>query len=207
MAEWTLQRARLEEEIVRRQEANRFAKPSAAGGTSAPWQQQPGMHKPGNANDPSLPAGTLSPYANANADLAAATAAASSAAVPSSVSFMLPGGGGGAASSAAVAGANMRLRHAEVTSYDRGRADLVMRLAQLGVGVNSDTLDRALRPVEDRPFLDCISKLPKPGDHLPSRCERRVQDGSYMPSPTIRSHQHQKAHLGGTASGSGAAGT
>ncbi|KAG2444118.1 hypothetical protein HYH02_009059 [Chlamydomonas schloesseri] len=174
VAEWTLQRARLEEEIVRRQEANRFAKPGAAGsaGGSAPWQQPPGMRKPGDA-DHGLPAGTLSPYANANADLAAATAAAaasSSAAVPSSVSFLLPGGGsGGASSSAAVAGANMRLRHAEVASYDRGRADLVARLAALGVGVNSDTLDRALRPVEDRPFLDCISRLPKPGDHLPSR--------------------------------------
>ncbi|KAG2436820.1 hypothetical protein HXX76_006342 [Chlamydomonas incerta] len=171
VAEWTLQRARLEEEIVRRQEANRFAKPGAAGGGGAPWQQPPGMRRPGETDDHGLPAGTLSPYANANADLAAATAAAaaSSATAPSSVSFMLPGGGGAAASNAAVAGANMRLRHAEVASYDRGRADLVARLAQLGLGVNSDTLDRALRPVEDRPFLDCISRLPKPGEHLPSR--------------------------------------
>ncbi|KAG2497744.1 hypothetical protein HYH03_004477 [Edaphochlamys debaryana] len=165
VAEWTLQRARLEEEIVRRQEVHRFA--PAGGGPAQPWQQ-PGTGRR-DGEDPLAP-GTLSPYANANADLAAATAAAASAAAnPSGVTFTLPGAAGAAGGLGGAAGANMRLRHADVSAYDVGRADLVARLASLGVSVNSDTLDRALRPVEDRPFLDCISRLPKPGEHLVSR--------------------------------------
>ncbi|PNG99742.1 hypothetical protein TSOC_014473, partial [Tetrabaena socialis] len=166
VAEWTLQRARLEEEIVRRQEVNRFAPAgSGAGG-------MPGYHSQWHGDN--IPPGTLSPYANANADLAAATAAAAThiampAGAPGAVSFMLPGSNASGGTAAAAAGASMRLRHAEVGSYDMGRADLVTRLASLGVAVSGETLDRALRPVEDRPFLECISKLPKPGEHLVSR--------------------------------------
>ncbi len=149
---------------MRRQEAGRFAGPVGSGATGS-WQQ-PGA----GTHDMGLPPGTLSPYANANADLAAATAAATTStggAGGGAVSFLLPGGG--PSMGPVVSGASMRMRHADVGAYDAGRSDLVVRLARLGVAVDSDTLDRALRPVEDRPFLDCIAKLPKPGEHLVSR--------------------------------------
>ncbi|GLC37011.1 hypothetical protein PLESTM_000531000 [Pleodorina starrii] len=165
VAEWTLQRARLEEEIVRRQEAGRIAPLNGSiGGPGAPPWQLDALHR-SEYDDSGLAAGAnLSPYANANADLAAATAAA--AAGPGAMGF--PTGGLHGAAAAAL-GASMRLRHADVTLYDRGRGQLLHRLNSLGVPVASGALDRALRPLEDRPFLDCIARLPRPGEHLVSR--------------------------------------
>ncbi|GFR40625.1 hypothetical protein Agub_g1207 [Astrephomene gubernaculifera] len=172
LAEWTLQRARLEEEIVRRQEASRYAAPGGMHSGGMPWPHHLGRP---DVDDGSALVGTLSPYANANADLAAATAAA--ATFSTSVNFMMPPppAGGGAA---AALGASMRMRHAEVAMYDRGKTDLLMRLNNMGLNVSGETLDRALRPVEDRPFLDCIARLPKPGEHLVSRPGSVGQQGA-----------------------------
>lgn len=147
VGQWTLQRARLEEEIVRRQEASRFAVPGGGGGGQ--WQQQ--RHQRGGGGSGcdddgggaedvggyGAPGGFLSPYAHANADLAAATAAASTGqgggGPRQGVSFSAAGGGPSAPS---VAGHSMRLRHAEVAQYDADRDELVTRLAQLGVAVS-----------------------------------------------------------------------
>ncbi|EFJ48500.1 hypothetical protein VOLCADRAFT_117542 [Volvox carteri f. nagariensis] len=174
VAEWTLQRARLEEEIVRRQEAGRIAplngnlgsRGSPGGAAAPPWQVN--ALRRSEYDDGPLGPGSLSPYANANADLAAATAAAATSG-PGAMSFMGPTGGGLHSAAAASLGASMRQRHADVARYDTGRSELLHRLISLGVAVKGDALDRALRPLEDRPFLDCIARLPKPGDHLPSR--------------------------------------
>ncbi|GIL47888.1 hypothetical protein Vafri_4522 [Volvox africanus] len=168
VAEWTLQRARLEEEIVRRQEAGRIAPLNGSlgqGGHAPPWQLN-GFRRAEYEEGPLGP-GSLSPYANANADLAAATAAA--AAGPGAMNGIMGPTGGLHGAAAAALGASMRQRHADVSTYDRGRPELLRRLNSLGVPVSRDTLDRALRPLEDRPFLDCIARLPKPGDHLVSR--------------------------------------
>ncbi|KXZ45171.1 hypothetical protein GPECTOR_57g461 [Gonium pectorale] len=121
MAEWTLQRARLEEEIVRRQEAARFA--PASGGAAGHWRHAADMQQNGT-DDGTLLTGALSPYANANADLAAATAAAAGSSSflsgGQSVSFLLQPSGGGSAAAAAI-GASMRMRHADIGTYDRNR--------------------------------------------------------------------------------------
>lgn len=168
VAEWTLQRARLEEEIVRRQEAGRIAPLNGSLGGSAPgsmpWQID--ALRRSDYDDAGLAAGSLSPYANANADLAAATAAATG---PGSMGLMMSQGTSLPGGSAVALGASMRQRHADVTSYDRSRGELMTRLTNLGVTVSGEALDRALRPLEDRPFLDCIARLPRPGEHLVSR--------------------------------------
>eukprot|EP00798_Chlamydomonas_sp_ICE-L_P002776 gene2776-12653_t len=48
----------------------------------------------------------------------------------------------------------------------------IHRLRESGVkGTHPARLDHALCPIPDKPFLECIAKLPKPGDSLASQPE------------------------------------
>lgn len=170
VAVWALQRARLEEEMMRRLESLRFAAPTAndnpkfgADGSKMTHGSPPGVEGDEDDEEGDLMSAYLSPYARANADFAAAEADA--AAGEHTV-----GGGGGV--HAGARGALMRARHADVAAFDRHeRAALVHALGGMipSMAVAPEVIDRALRPVADRPFLECIAKLPRPGAHLESR--------------------------------------
>lgn len=64
----------------------------------------------------------------------------------------------------------------EFRAHARDEADAELhaigcRVAELGLeGVlDAAVLERALAPVPDKAYLDCLAKLPRPGEHLVSR--------------------------------------
>lgn len=55
--------------------------------------------------------------------------------------------------------------------HAREAMKITRRLAQLGMhgAVSQEAVDHALGPVPDKAYLECLAKLPKPGDLLPSK--------------------------------------
>lgn len=146
MRAWALQRARLEEEITRRQESSRFAaplvppRPDTLACPGAPENLVRMKQAQGQQEDP-MAHTYLSPYAQ--------------------YSKM----------SAQVNSANL-IAEAKAAYLEEAVADaeeLRERLGEVGVNISPEVWERALVPVRDKTFLECIAKLPKPGDHLPGR--------------------------------------
>uniref|UniRef100_A0A7R9VF90 Uncharacterized protein n=1 Tax=Chlamydomonas euryale TaxID=1486919 RepID=A0A7R9VF90_9CHLO len=135
---WALQRARLEEEIIRRQEASRYA--------------VPGLHGGGGLGGDEL----LSPYAGLVLEQAGG----------------LGGDGGGMPgllTSTAVLAREVRERAAG--EYEMEATEISRRVNELGLfgRITLADIEHALAPVPDKAYLECLSKLPRPGDLLPSR--------------------------------------
>ena len=142
---------------MRRQEASRYAGPSALLASRG-----------GSAGGPPGPSGPASPGLD-DMDLN-----------PRSRSYLspyatLPGEGGeqvslpGPPPRCSVASIAKEVREQCVQDYRKERACLHARMPQLGLDIPADVLSRGLAPVQDKPFLECVSRLPKPGMDLESR--------------------------------------
>lgn len=70
-----------------------------------------------------------------------------------------------------MAAAAQEMRNASKQEFAADTRKIAMRIQQLGLTdkMSPQAVYAALAPVPDKDFLECISKLPKPGDHLPSR--------------------------------------
>ncbi|KAF5831245.1 hypothetical protein DUNSADRAFT_13375 [Dunaliella salina] len=147
---WSEQRARLESEMLRRQEAVRHSSPlrDQGDGCSGPTASQGSQDY-------------LSAYQGVTVEAVSAVtmgldklspehpAALHHLAVPHSI----------------VATAR-DVRNAAQTEYARD----MQRLKELGLRDSHDeVMHKALAPVADKPYLDLLAALPKPGQHLPSR--------------------------------------
>ncbi|KAJ9508795.1 hypothetical protein QJQ45_028108 [Haematococcus lacustris] len=154
---WAVQRGRLEEEIVRRQEASRYAAPSL-------------RHLAGPAadTDPGQSAGYVSAYAGVTCDAVQALAAGfhsleHAGAALRTVPGLAPG--------PTLTSTAREVRCDSVIEYDQHCQRLASRMQQLGLAstMSPEALQAALAPVPDKSYLECVAKLPRPGEHLASR--------------------------------------
>ncbi len=157
---WSMQRARLEEEIVRRQEASRFAAPSAHSATDGSGG--------GGTTAMQVDAGYLSPYAALVSDPIGLEQDGGTAKMPG---LKLP---------PSVTATARAVRTAAGEEHSRDIARIGQRVHAHGLeGVlRGGPTDHALSPVPDKPFLECLAKLPRPGDMLPSRGDSAKRTGS-----------------------------
>lgn len=156
VAEWSQQRARLEEEIVRRQEASRFAAPSLRA-TALPH--------PGAGN---LGADYISAYAGITVDAVHSLAAGVDDVVNAPEAIQLTAGLVPPVTTMAAAES---VRAAAPYEYERDVYKIGVRMQQLGIVgcVRPEAMQHALEPVPDKPYLECLAKLPRPGSNLESR--------------------------------------
>lgn len=154
---WAVQRGRLEEEIVRRQEASRYAAPSL-------------RHLAGPAadTDPGQAAGYVSAYAGVTCDAVQALAAGfhsleHAGAALRTVPGLAPG--------PTLTSTAREVRCDSLIEYDQHCQRLASRMQQLGLAstMSPEALQAALAPVPDKSYLECVAKLPRPGEHLASR--------------------------------------
>ncbi|GAX72718.1 hypothetical protein CEUSTIGMA_g174.t1 [Chlamydomonas eustigma] len=162
---WSMQRARLEEEIVRRQEASRFASPSlhaASGEAVAALKQVDG--------------GYLSPYATLISDQHGME---SDTAITKMPGLMLP---------PSISSSARAVRNQSVENYTHEMLTILRRINELGIDslVPVQSLDKALSPVPDKAYLQCLSKLPYPGKYLVSRPASSKKSRTRTGSPSKR---------------------
>ncbi len=177
MAAWASRRARLEEEIVRRQEASRYAMPltrclpgSSSTAPSSPPQLPPSSSLP--AASALMAPGELSAYAGVTRETHASLAAGILEVASAPDALRLVPGLAPAPTTADVAHAE---RSAAAGSFEREAWRIATRVQELGLvgAVRPQAMIRALAPVPDRPYLECIARLPRPGEHL-----QQVRPGS-----------------------------
>jgi hypothetical protein len=169
--EWATQRARLEEEIVRRQEASRYAAPSlrvaAVHLSSAAGEE--GCSSPGTpaGGNPAMQ-GYISAYSGVTTDAVEAVASGFQdlAHAPDALR-LVPGLSPPPTTTSTAA----EVRAGAQALYERDARRIAARVAELGLmgAVKPEMLAAALAPVPDRPFLECVARLPRPGENLPSR--------------------------------------
>ena len=75
-----------------------------------------------------------------------------------------------------------RGRSALLEEYQQQSPVWLERLHDYGFAVDAETVDHALAPVPDKPFLSCIAKLPQPGSQLVTE-QAVVQGGGATAKP------------------------
>ncbi|KAG1681147.1 hypothetical protein FOA52_015590 [Chlamydomonas sp. UWO 241] len=138
---WALQRARLEEEIIRRQEASRYAAPAMHAGSGSHLSPYAGMHASDQMGGEGG-GGEVRGHLHGLGQLVSTQVVAREV-----------------REHAAEAHA------AEVAEISR-RAEA---FGLLGGRVCADDVDHALCPVPEKAYLECLAKLPRAGDMLASR--------------------------------------
>lgn len=164
VAAWAEQRARLEEEIVRRQEASRYAAPAVRVQAATP---PPGAAHLA-AQYASQGADYISAYAGVTVDMVGALA--SGAEVLEHAPDALRAVPGLAPPPSTLLAAEAARGAAQI-EYQREAYTIAVRTQQLGLAgiVRPEAMVAALAPVPDRSYLECVAKLPRPGSHLDSR--------------------------------------
>jgi hypothetical protein len=167
--EWAVQRARLEEEIVRRQEASRYAAPSLRVATAAlrsAADEEAGT-TPATVNHPSMQ-GYISAYSGVTTDAVEALASGFQDLAHAPEALRLVPGLAPPPTTTTTAA---EVRAGAQTLYERDARRIAQRVSELGLvgAVRPEVLAAALAPVPDKPFLECVARLPRPGENLPSR--------------------------------------
>ena len=180
-----MQRARLEEEIIRRQEASRFASPSAhygSGGGAARVDggyMSPYRHV---VSDQVCPLYLTQP-AEKSCQMCYARPSDNSPLTilpPPLLSWVQLGLDSDGPSSQRMPGLVLPSTVTSIARECRARARdetdaelhaIGHRMAELGLEgmLDAAVLEHALAPVPDKAYLDCLAKLPRPGEHLESR--------------------------------------
>jgi len=156
VAAWADQRARLEEEIVRRQEASRFAAPALRATSQLP------------PSTGGIGADYISAYAGVTVDAVNALAAGVDSLSSGADAFRVTPGLAPPPSTAAAAES---VRAEAQYEYERDVYRIAARMQQLGMvgSVRPEAMQHALAPVPDKAYLECLAKLPRPGSNLSSR--------------------------------------
>jgi len=150
LQEWSEQRARLESEMLRRQEAVRHGSPlrDQGDGCTRPAAMQ------GSQN-------YLSAYQGVTVEAVSAVTTGLDKLSPEH-----PGALHHLAVPHSIVATARDVRNAAHTEYARD----MERLKELGLrDSQGEVVHKALAPVADKPYLDLLAALPKPGQHLPSR--------------------------------------
>ena len=139
---WSLNRARVEEEIIRRQEASRYASPSIFSST----QKSSDRIETGSS--------TISAYQHI----------ASSSSKGEDPNDAGRAGGGSLSYLTSIMVSARDARHRAASEYESEKHKIANRMPAL----SADSLSRALQPVADRSYLECIAKLPR-NDRVPDK--------------------------------------
>lgn len=136
---WSLNRARMEEEIIRRQEASRYASPSV-------FSSQMRMSNP-EASDGME---TISAYHQQTSSRDEDPNEGGRVGGNSSLSYLT-----------SIVASARDARHRSAADFEVEKQKISNRIPSLAA---DSALDRALRPVPDKSYLECIAKLPRPDD-------------------------------------------
>ncbi len=153
MLHWAAQRARLEEEMVRRCEASRYAMPSTRHNVDS---QQPASTD------------ELSAYSGVTREAADSIAVGHQDMETAPDTLRLVPGLAPAPTLSRVA---QHERTSAMHAYEYEAIEVAARMNNKGLvgALQPATLLKALAPVPDKPFLECLAKLPRPGSNLSSR--------------------------------------
>lgn len=173
---WARHRARLEEEFVRRQEASRFARPclwqhEGTDATQAPAATSHSLCVYGGMTreqmDSLRMASSYRPHGNTDSGALSAPLDALRA-----IPGLMPNPGLAAAAAAE--------RACAFAAYQQAVQQVQERLQQLGMpaAISAASLERALAPVSDKPYLQCMARLPRPGEHVPAAARSAKAGGA-----------------------------